>query len=117
MSSGESNAETLERHYRVTLDFHLLARAITQEVCQESFFFNDKSDSAAELYFHENIERQRRLYELLRNNRQVLERYLLSVVTQEAGRFAYEGLTDAFDAQDEVELLVPLYKGMSKEDA
>lgn len=116
MSVGKSDAGTLEKHYRVTLDFRLLVRGITPEVCGESFFFNDESASAGEPYFQENIERQRRLYKILRKNWQVLEQYLLSVLTQEAGRFAYEGLTDAFDAQDEDELLVQLYKGMAEAD-
>lgn len=115
-SRGEPDIGTLERHYRVTLDFRLLVRAITPEVCQESFFFNDKSASAGKSYFRENIERQRRLYELLRNNLPVLEEYLLSVLTQEAGNFVYEGLTDAFDAKDEDDLLVALYKRMAEED-
>jgi hypothetical protein len=117
MKSGESGAGTLEMHYRVTLDFRLLLRPITSEVCQESFFFNDRSASASEPHFQENIERQQRLYELLRSNPKTLERYLLSVLTQEAGNFVYEGLVDAFDASDEEELLVPLYKGMEDEDA
>ena len=107
---------TIERHYRVTLDFRVLAREITPEVCRESFFFNDENASAGKPHFRENIERQRRLYRLLRDNRQVLEQYLLSVLTQEAGNFVYDGLADAFDAADEDELLVPLYKRMSKED-
>lgn len=115
MSSGETDVETLEMHYRVTLDFRLLVRAITPEVCQESLFFNDESPSAGEPYFRENIERQRRLYELLLSNRPVLEEYLLSVLTQEAGRFS-EGLMDAFDAKEEEEILKPLYKGMAEED-
>jgi hypothetical protein len=38
MSSGERDEETPERHYRVTLDFRLLIRPITQEVCRESVF-------------------------------------------------------------------------------
>jgi len=117
MSSGEPDSETLERHYRVTLDFRVLVRAITPEVCRESFFFNEESASAGEPHTRDNVERQRRLYELLRNNRPVLERYLLSVLTQEAGSFAFEGLADAFDAADEDELLVPIYKGMAEEDA
>jgi hypothetical protein len=116
-SSGEADVETLERHYRVTLDFRLLLRPITPEVCQESFFFNDRSKSAGEPYFRENIERQRRLYRLLRGDREALERYLLSVLTQEAVMFAYEGLPDAFDAADEDELLIPLYRRMVEEDA
>lgn len=116
MSDGESDADTLELHYRVTLDFRLLVRAITPEVCRESFFFNDQSDSAGEPYFQENIERQRRLYQLLRDNRPLLEQYLLSALTQEAGNFVYEGLPDAFDIKDEDEILVPLYKSMAEED-
>lgn len=110
------DAGALERHYRVTLDFRLLAREITPEVCQESFFFNSKSESAGEPHFQENVERQRRLYQLLLGNRPVLEEYLLSVITQEAGRFAYDGLADAFDAKEEEELLTPLYKGMAEVD-
>lgn len=101
----------------MTLDFRLLAREITSEVCQESFFFNDQSASAGEPHFQENIERQRRLYALLRRNQLVLEQYLLSVLTQEAGNFVYEGLPNAFDVSDEDELLVPLYKSMTEEDA
>lgn len=116
-SSDETDVETLERHYRVTLDFRLLLRPLTPEVCRESFFFNDGSASAGEPHFRENIERQRRLYKLLRGDRETLERYLLSVLTQEVGNFVYQGLPDAFDAADEDELLVPLYKGMAEEDA
>lgn len=116
MEHTGSDAGTLERHYRVTLDFRLLVRAITPEVCQESFFFNDKSPSAGEPHFRESIERQRRLYELLRNNRPALGEYLLTVLTQEAGHFAYQGLADAFDAKEEEEILTPLYKGMAEED-
>ena len=117
MSNGEPDVESLERHYRVTLDFRLLLRPITPEVCQESFFFNDKSASAGEPHFRENIERQRRLYRLLRNDRAVLERYLLAVLTQEAGNFVYEGLPHAFDAVEEEELLMPLYEEMGEEDS
>jgi hypothetical protein len=47
----------------------------------------------------------------------VFERYLLSVLTQEAGSFVHNGLVEAFDLGDEEELLVPLYKGMAEEDA
>lgn len=117
MSNGEADMESLERHYRVTLDFRLLLRPITPEVCQESFFFNDKSTSAGEPHFRENIERQRRLYRLLRNDSAVLERYLLAVLTQEAGNCVYEGLPNAFDAVEEEELLVPLYEEMEEEDS
>lgn len=113
----ESDTEDLEKHYRVTLDFRLLVRAITTEVCQESFFFNDKSVSADEPYFREHIEKQRRLYSLLRNNRQALEQYLLLVVIQQAILLADKGLADAFDLKDEDELLASLYRGMSEEDA
>jgi hypothetical protein len=107
----------LERHYRVTLDFRVLVRAITTEVCKESYFFNDENASMDKPYFRKNIERQRRLYRLLRDNQHVLEQYLLCVLTQEAGIFVYEGLADAFDATDEDELLVPLYRRMTGEDA
>jgi hypothetical protein len=117
MSSGESDIEALERHYRVTLDFRLLLRPLTPEVCQESFYFSDRSKSAGEPHFRENIERQRRLYRLLRNDRAVLEQYLLAVLTQEAGNFVYEGLPHAFDAVEEEELLVPLYEEMGEEDS
>lgn len=117
MSSDDTGPEeTLERHYRVTLDFRVLARAITDEVRQESFFFNDRSASAGTPEFAEQIEKQRRLYALLRNDRRALEQYLLLVLTQEAGNFVYEGLPDAFDAADEDELMETLYKDMPEED-
>lgn len=117
MQRDESDTGTLEKHYRVTLDFRLLVRAITPEVCQESYFFNDKSASACEPYFQGNIERQRRLYSLLRDNETMLKEYLLSVLTQEAGNFVYEGLKGAFDAKDEDDLLTSLYTSMAQEDA
>jgi hypothetical protein len=56
-------------------------------VCQEGFFFDDGSALAGEPHLGENVERQRRLYTLLRNNKQVLERYLLTVVANEAASF------------------------------
>lgn len=117
MSSGEADIETLERYYRVTLDFRVLVRGLTPEVFRESFFFNERRAAGDDPDRRENIERQWRLYELLRNNQPVLEQYLLSVLTQEAGSFAYQGLADAFDAGDEDELLVPLYRRMMEGDA
>lgn len=117
MSSDDTGPETLELHYRVTLDFRVLARAITDEVRQESFFFSDRSTLAGTPEFAEQIEKQRRLYALLRGDRRIFEQYLLSVLTQEAGNFVYEGLPDAFDAADEDELMETLYKGMPEEDA
>ena len=116
MDSGEPDAEITERHYRVVLEFRVLVRGITPEVCRESFFFNGGNESAGEPDYLENVERQRRLYELLLRDRAALEQYLLSLLTQEAGNFVYEGLPDAFDTKDEEELLTPLYKGMDKED-
>jgi hypothetical protein len=116
MSNDEHDTETLEMHYRVTLDFRMLVRDITPEVCQESFFFNDKNPSASEPHFQENIGRQRRLYRLLRNNRPLLDQYLLTALTQEAGNCVYESLPDAFNVIDEDEILVPLYKNMAEED-
>lgn len=116
MNSEEHDTATLEMHYRVTLDFRMLIRAINHEVCQESFFFNDQSISAGEPDFQDNIERQRRLYQLLRNNRQLLEQYLLTALTQEAGNCVYESLPDAFDVKEEDEILIPLYKSLGEED-
>ena len=116
MNSDESETGTLEKHYRVTLDFKLLVRPITPEVCQESFFFSNESESAGEPHFQENVERQRRLYKLLREDRDVLEQYLLRVLTEEAGNFVYEGLTDAFDTLEEEEILTRLYWKMADED-
>jgi hypothetical protein len=112
---GKPSAGTLERHYRVTLDFRLLAGEITPELCRESFFFNDGSGD--EPHLGENVERQRRLYKLLWDDSGVLERYLLSVITAEAGRYASDGLADAVGAEDEDELLVPLFRGMAEKDA
>lgn len=117
IGSGVSDVDTLERHYRVTLDFRVLVRAINDEVLRESFFFNARGASAKEPGFRERIERQVRLYRLLRADQPILEQYLLSVLMQEAGNFVYEGLANAFDAADEDELLVGLYQGMAEEDA
>jgi hypothetical protein len=114
---GERDGGTSERYYRVTLDFRLLADEITPELCRKSFFFNDEGGQEGEPHLGENIERQCRLYRLLRDDKQVLERYLLSVITSEAGRYASDGLADAVGAEDEDELLVPLIRGMAEEDA
>lgn len=114
MSSDEHDARTLERHYRVTLDFRLLAREITEEVCRESAARTGRK--GPEPYSEEEVGRQSRLYELLRADPKTLEQYLLSVLTQEAGGYISEGLMHAFDAVEEDELLVPLYRSMSEED-
>lgn len=117
MNGGDPDTETMERHYRVVLDFRVLLRGITLEVCRESFFFNDGNQTAGESDFLENVERQRRLHRLLLGDREILEQYMLAVLTQEAGTFVYEGLPHAFDAKEEEELLTPLYRSMAKEDA
>ena len=116
-SRAEHGGGTLERHYRVTLDFRLLAGEITAELCRESFFFNDGSGRGGEPHAGENVERQRRLYRLLRDEGPVLEQYLISVITAEAGRYAADGLADAVGAEDEDELLVRLFGGMAEEDS
>jgi hypothetical protein len=116
MSSGETDEETPERHYRVTLDFRLLLRPITPEVCRESFFFKDENASADEPDLRENVERQRRLLALLLNNERVLGRYLLTVVTQEAAGIVFGGLAGAFGVAEDEDVLKPLYAQMSEED-
>jgi hypothetical protein len=116
VNSDEYDTEIQEIHYRVTMDFRMLIRPITPEVCQESFFFNGKGTEADEPDLQENIERLQRLYKLLLNNQKALEQYLLNVLIQEVGHFSCDGLMDAFDAKDEDEILVPLFKGMSEED-
>jgi hypothetical protein len=116
MNSDEHEIETQELHYRVTLDFRMLIRPITPEVCQESLFFNAQCAPEEEPIFEENVERLRRLHKLLLNNQKVLEQYLLSVLIQEVGHIADEGLMDAFNAKDEDEILVPLYRSMAEED-
>jgi hypothetical protein len=113
---GGQGSGTLERHYRVTLDFRLLAGGITPELCRESFFFSNEGGRIDESHLEENVERQRRLYSLLRADSGVLERYLLSVITSEAGRYAAENLADAVGAEDEGELLAPLITTMAEED-
>jgi hypothetical protein len=118
MNKDESETGTLEKHYRVTLDFKMLIREITPEVCQESFYLGDKykGEGEDEAELTERIERQKRLYKLLREDRQAMEQYLLSVLTQDAARYAYDRLTNAFKVKDEEEVLIPIYQKMSKED-
>jgi hypothetical protein len=115
-SGGETDAETPERHYRITLDFRLLLRPFTTEVCREGLF-DDGSAFAGGPHSRENVERQRRLYDLLLSNERVLERYLLAVVAVEAGGFVFGGLAGAFGVAEDEELLEPLYAEMSEEDA
>ena len=115
-SGGEPDVENLERHYRVTLDFRLLLRPLTPEVCRESPFFKEENASADEPDLRESVERQRRLLALLRNNERVLERYLLTVVAHEAVGFVLSGLTGAFGVAEYEDVLVPLYAQMSEED-
>jgi hypothetical protein len=116
MSNGEADMESLERHYRVTLDFRLRLRPITPEVCLECFFFKDENASAEQPQLRESVERQRRLYALLLKNERVLERYLLTVVTQEAAGVVFGGLAGAFGVAEDEDLLAPLYAQMSEED-
>ena len=115
-SGGESNVESSERHYRITLDFRLHLRPFTPEPCRERFY-DRGSALAREPYSGEEVERQRRLYALLRKNKDVLERYLLTVVTNEAAGFVFGGLAEAFGVAEDEDLLTPLYAQMSEEDA
>lgn len=116
MNSDEHETETQELHYRVTMDFRMLIRPITPEVCEESLFFKAQCAPEEEPIFEENVERLRRLHKLLLNNPQALEQYLLYVLIQEVGHYAEDGLMDAFDAKEEEEILIPLYKSMAEED-
>ncbi|HEY0172948.1 MAG TPA: hypothetical protein VGB98_18155, partial [Pyrinomonadaceae bacterium] len=115
-SGGEPDAESLERHYRVTLDFRLRLRPLTPEVCRECFFFQDENATADEQRLRESVERQRRLLALLRKNERVLERYLLAVVAQQAAGVVFGGLAGVFGVAEDEDLLAPLYAQMSEED-
>lgn len=115
-SGGESDVDSLERHYRITLDFRLLLGPFTPEPCWESFF-DRGSALAREPYSGEEVERQRRLYALLRKNKDVLERYLLTVAANEAVGFVFGGLVEAFGLAEDEDLLAPLYAEMSEGDA
>jgi ribosomal protein L20A (L18A) len=117
MNQEEPETGTLERHYRVTLDFKMLVREITPEVCQESFYFSDKDKGEDEAGFKEQIERQQRLYKLLREDRQALEQYLLSVLAQDTARYTNDRLASAFKIKKEEDVLAPLCQRMSQEDA
>lgn len=116
MNSDEQDTETQELHYRVTMDFRILIRPITPEVCEETLFFKAQCTPEDEPVFKENVERLRRLHKLLLNNPRALEQYLLYVLIQEVGHIADEGLMDAFDAKEEDEILIPLYNSMADED-
>jgi hypothetical protein len=109
--------ESLERHYRVTLDFRLLLRPITPEPCRERFFADGGGTAAGEPHSPEEVERQQRLYTLLRDNERVLGRYMLTVVANEAAGFVFGGLAEAFGVAEDEDLLAPLYAEMSEEDA
>lgn len=116
-SDGESDVESLERHYRITLDFRLLLRPLTPEVGLEGFSSDGGSTSAGGPYSREEVERQRRLLVLLLKNERVLGRYLLTVVAQEAAGYVLGGLAGAFGVAEDEDLLEPLYAQMSEEDA
>src|SRR5947209_18204827 len=97
MNQSTSKMEDIEKHYRVTLDFRVLIREITEDVCRESFFCYEESATADDPDFQELVERQRRLYSLLRNNEKVLKQYLLSVLTHEVENLVFDSLPDAFN--------------------
>ncbi|HEX8687174.1 MAG TPA: hypothetical protein VF654_11770 [Pyrinomonadaceae bacterium] len=113
---GEPDVESSERHYRITLDFRLLLRPFTPEPCRDRFF-DRGSALAREPHSGEEVERQRRLYALLRKNKDVLERYLLTVIANEAVGFVFGGLVEAFGLAEDEGLLAPLYAQMSEGDA
>ena len=112
----QTDAETIEKHYRLTMDFRLLVRPITSEVCKESFHYDEKTDTEDNPDYRERVEMARRLHRLLLSNRAILEEYLLSVIISDAGSVAEKGLWDAFDTKEESEILIPLFKSMNEED-
>jgi hypothetical protein len=60
--------------------------------------------AAGEPHSREDVERQRRLYTLLRDNEWVLGRYMLTVVAQEAAGFVFGGLVEAFGVAEDEDL-------------
>jgi hypothetical protein len=75
-----------------------------------------KGEGEDEAEFTERIDRQKRLYKLLREDKQAMEQYLLSVLTQDVARYTSDRLTNAFKVRDEEEVLIPIYQRMEKED-
>lgn len=110
MSSGESDTDTLERRYRMTLDFRVLVTDLR---------WQDDGKGTADDRWHrrERTERQARLLRALLRDEAVLREFMTYLVTDRVCGHQESELGRVFGVRPEEEMLEPVYSKMSEDDA
>jgi hypothetical protein len=109
MSHGEADTVTVERHYRMTLDFRVLVGDVRKDGVERG---GDDAEQA-----RERLKRQRRLLRALLCDERVLDEFMTYLVTDRVCSHTDSELGIVFDVRPEEEMLEPVFSAMGEDDA
>ncbi|MGB7922002.1 MAG: hypothetical protein WCF57_02025 [Pyrinomonadaceae bacterium] len=97
----------------MTLDFTMAIREITQETMRD--YYRGRSDTSEHQW--EFAERQNRLLLALLSNEDVLTKFLVYLITEEALTCIDSEVDNVFEVKESEDILEPVYSGMDQGDA
>ena len=109
----ETEAEVIERSFRMTLDFKVLISEITRERVNKTYGWAEGDEE----FIRENAEKQLRLLLALLNNEEILHKFLTYIITDKVCPHSESELGTVFQVQSEEQMLEPIYSTMDVEDA
>ncbi len=108
MSSDEQDMQTVEKHYRMTLDFRVFIGEVIEVVT---------TNVDDEEYARERTQRQRRLLRALLSDEKTLADFMTYLITDLVCPHVDSNLGKVFGVEAEQEMLEPVYSRMGEEDA
>lgn len=109
----ESSTDVINKRFRMTLDFTMAIREITQETMRSYFKGrNDNSDHQWEF-----AERQNRLLLALLSNEEVLTKFMTYLLADEAWACVAMDYINVFEVEESENILSPIYSKMERNDA
>jgi hypothetical protein len=109
----DSSAAVIHKRFRMTLDFTMAIREITQETMHS--YFKGRNDTREHQW--EFAERQNRLLLSLLSNEEVLTRFMTYLITEEALTYIDSEMSNVFEVKESEVILEPVYSGMDQGDA
>ncbi|MCA1568295.1 MAG: hypothetical protein LC803_22150 [Acidobacteria bacterium] len=109
MSSSEPDTITVEKHYRMTLDFRVLVGDVSKDGVERD---GDDAEGA-----REHLERQRRLLCALLRDERVLDEFMTYLVTDRVCSHPDSELDKVFGVKSEEEMLEPVFSALGEDDA